>query len=65
MSFLYSIKNQSKKNPLIMGVLNVTEDSFFDGGKYFKHENAIEQAERLIIAGADIIDVGGESTKLC
>jgi len=57
------IKNQSKKNPLIMGVLNVTEDSFFDGGKYFKHENAIKQAERLIIAGADIIDVGGESTR--
>ena len=57
------LKNLSKKNPLIMGILNVTEDSFFDGGKYFKQRNALAQAEKLIEAGADIIDVGGESTR--
>ncbi len=52
-----------KKNPLIMGILNITEDSFFDGGKFFKYKNALLQAEKLINAGADIIDIGGESTK--
>ena len=52
-----------KKNPLIMGILNVTEDSFFDGGKYFKQKDALVQAEKLITSGADIIDVGGESTR--
>jgi len=57
------LKIPSKKNPLIMGILNVTEDSFFDGGKYFKQENALAQAEKLILAGADIVDVGGESTR--
>ena len=46
-----------------MGILNVTKDSFFDGGKYFKQEHALAQAEKLIVAGADIIDIGGESTR--
>lgn len=57
------INHPSKKNPLIMGILNVTEDSFFDGGKFFKQENALAQAEKLIDSGADIIDIGGESTR--
>ena len=57
------LKDPSKKNPLIMGILNVTEDSFYDGGQFFKQENALAQAEKLILAGADIIDVGGESTR--
>lgn len=47
----------------IMGILNVTPDSFSDGGKYFSIENAITHAEKLIKDGADIIDVGGESTR--
>ena len=46
-----------------MGILNVTEDSFYDGGQFFKQENALAQAEKLILAGADIIDIGGESTR--
>lgn len=47
----------------IMGILNVTPDSFSDGGKYNSVETALEQAQRLIKEGADIIDVGGESTR--
>ena len=48
---------------LIMGVVNVTPDSFSDGGKYFDHAAAVAHAEELILEGADIIDVGGESTR--
>lgn len=49
--------------PLIMGILNITPDSFSDGGKFFNFENACLHAEKLIKDGADIIDVGGESTR--
>ncbi len=48
---------------LVMGILNVTPDSFFDGGKYLLRDNAIEQFKKLIKEGADIIDIGGESTR--
>ncbi len=47
----------------IMGALNVTPDSFSDGGKFFKLEDAIRQGMRMAEEGADIIDVGGESTR--
>jgi dihydropteroate synthase len=47
----------------IMGVLNVTPDSFSDGGRFFSPEAALEQAEKLIGDGADILDIGGESTR--
>lgn len=47
----------------IMGVLNVTPDSFSDGGRYFDHSQALAQARRLVDEGADIIDIGGESTR--
>lgn len=47
----------------IMGVLNVTPDSFSDGGKYFNREIAVEHALQMAADGADIIDVGGESTR--
>ncbi len=47
----------------IMGILNVTPDSFSDGGLYFEKEKAVEHGLRLISEGADIIDVGGESTR--
>lgn len=49
--------------PLIMGVLNVTPDSFSDAGRFAGRENAIAHAHRLVADGADIIDVGGESTR--
>lgn len=48
---------------LIMGVLNVTPDSFSDGGQFYTPEHALARAEELIEEGADIIDVGGESTR--
>jgi dihydropteroate synthase len=50
-------------SPLVMGILNITPDSFYDGGRYYKIENAMTQALQMIEDGADIIDVGGESTK--
>lgn len=49
--------------PLVMAILNVTPDSFSDGGKFFSVENALQQAEKLIEEGADILDIGGESTR--
>jgi dihydropteroate synthase len=52
-----------KKRPLVMGVLNVTPDSFSDGGKFIEPAQAIEHARRLAAEGADIIDIGGESTR--
>src|SRR5207248_6124940 len=47
----------------IMGVLNVTPDSFSDGGRFFQSSQALAQARKMIAAGADIIDIGGESTR--
>jgi dihydropteroate synthase len=49
--------------PQIMGILNVTKDSFSDGGLYLNPENAKQQAQKMIEAGASIIDIGGESTR--
>ncbi len=46
-----------------MAILNLTPDSFSDGGKFFSIENALKQAEKLIEEGADILDIGGESTR--
>jgi dihydropteroate synthase len=46
-----------------MGILNVTPDSFSDGGQWFEHERAIMRAHEMIAEGADIVDVGGESTR--
>ena len=48
---------------LIMGILNVTPDSFSDGGQFFTLDSALDHAEQMISEGADIIDVGGESTR--
>lgn len=48
---------------LVMGILNVTPDSFSDGGRYQSLEFAVERAERMIRDGVDIIDIGGESTR--
>ena len=49
--------------PAVMGVLNVTPDSFSDGGRFFLPERALAQAHRMIAEGADIIDIGAESTR--
>src|SRR5580698_2828701 len=52
-----------KKRPLVMGVINVTPDSFSDGGCFLEPAAAIAQAERLVAEGADILDIGAESTR--
>ena len=49
--------------PLVLGILNVTPDSFSDGGAFFSQPAALAQAARLIEEGADLIDIGGESTR--
>lgn len=49
--------------PLIMGILNVTPDSFSDGGRYLVLDQSLRQAERLLAEGAAILDIGGESTR--
>lgn len=53
----------SLERPLVMGILNVTPDSFSDGGAYLLAGEALKQAEQMIADGVDIIDVGGESTR--
>ncbi len=59
----YDFSLDFDKKTYIMGVLNVTPDSFSDGGLFFNEKKAIEHAIRLIEDGADIIDIGGESTR--
>ena len=53
----------SEDRPLVMGVLNVTPDSFSDGGQWFEKEQAIMRGHEMIAEGVDIVDVGGESTR--
>lgn len=52
-----------KNNTYIMGILNITPDSFSDGGKYINLDDALFGAEKMIAEGADILDIGGESTR--
>ncbi len=52
-----------KDSPVLMGILNVTPDSFSDGGRYTNQHSAVQQALRMAEEGADIIDIGGESTR--
>jgi dihydropteroate synthase len=49
--------------PAVMGILNLTSDSFYDGGRYVRPEVALDRAAAMVTEGADIIDVGGESTR--
>lgn len=51
------------RRALVMGILNVTPDSFSDGGRYQGVDRALAQAERMVLEGADLLDVGGESTR--
>lgn len=50
-------------SPALMGIVNVTPDSFSDGGRYFSHDAAVRHGLELLGAGADILDIGGESTR--
>jgi len=53
----------SLDRPVILGIINVTPDSFSDGGKFFSPEQAVAQGLRLVEEGADVLDIGGESTR--
>lgn len=61
--FKFKDKTIETGETIICGILNVTPDSFSDGGKYFGLDKALKQAERLIGEGAEILDMGGESTR--
>lgn len=58
-----SRRGLSYEKTLVMGILNITPDSFSDGGKIFSPDNGLRIAEKMIAEGADILDVGGESTR--
>ncbi len=63
-SFYATLESATKRHQtLIMGILNITPDSFSDGGKFFSPDNAYDHAMRMIEEGADILDIGGESTR--
>src|SRR5690554_5301482 len=57
------LKLELGRHTRIMGILNVTPDSFSDGGKYNTIQAAVEQAKLMVADGADMIDIGGESTR--
>lgn len=57
------IINLEGKEQYVMGILNVTPDSFSDGGNYNNIETAVKRAKEMVEEGADIIDIGGESTR--
>jgi dihydropteroate synthase len=63
MAGIQSLLDRRPRRLVVMGVLNVTPDSFYDGGRYQHLDRALMQAERLVAEGAEIIDVGGESTR--
>ncbi|MER3403741.1 MAG: dihydropteroate synthase [Armatimonadota bacterium] len=60
---LKALNSHIGKRTLVMGILNITPDSFYDGGRYTALEQALARAEQMIAEGADLIDVGGESTR--
>ena len=51
------------EKPMIMGILNTTSDSFFDGGKYHTMDSALKRCEQMLTEGVDILDIGGQSTR--
>ena len=65
MSPAWQIRNRliNLDSPVIMGILNVTPDSFYDGGKYSDIDIAFKKAREIVKSGADIIDIGGESSR--
>lgn len=61
--YRFDLDDSANQLPVVMGILNVTPDSFSDGGRYQGLEFALGHAEELVLAGADMIDIGGESTR--
>ena len=63
MVYFAARKNEEMASCKVMGIVNVTPDSFSDGGKFNSPEEAIRRARNLVAEGAEIIDIGGESTR--
>lgn len=61
--FRFDLSGPLNKGPLVMGIVNVTPDSFSDGGQHLQRDAALAHAQQLIAEGADILDIGGESTR--
>ena len=57
------LTSHQTRRPIVMGVLNVTPDSFSDGGEFFSPDKALAQAQQMVAEGADVIDIGAESTR--
>ncbi|MCS7310387.1 MAG: dihydropteroate synthase, partial [Armatimonadetes bacterium] len=57
------LQQHLRERTVIMGILNVTPDSFYDGGRYNQLDAAVQRALQMVEEGADIIDIGGESTR--
>ena len=62
-NFQFADKQLDFDTPVVMGILNVTPDSFSDGGQFTHLDKALRQAEQMVVDGAQIIDIGGESTR--
>jgi dihydropteroate synthase len=62
-TYSYAELAHSFPKPLVMGVLNITPDSFSDGGNYYLQQSALAHAHQMIAEGADLIDIGGESSR--
>jgi dihydropteroate synthase len=62
-NFRFDLSSPLNMGPLVMGIVNVTPDSFSDGGQHLQRDIALAHAQQLIAEGADIIDIGGESTR--
>ena len=62
-SFRFDLSGSPNKGPLVMGIVNVTPDSFSDGGLHLQRDAALVHAQQLIAEGADVLDIGGESTR--
>ncbi|PIE88262.1 MAG: dihydropteroate synthase [Bacteroidetes bacterium] len=62
-AFITRVKQEEETNPLIMGILNLTPDSFYDGGSYLSEREYLPRVEQMLSEGADIIDLGAVSTR--
>src|ERR1051325_9006922 len=63
MNWLHATGGIALDRPIILGILNVTPDSFSDGGRFFSVEDALAEGVRMVEEGADVLDIGGQSTR--
>lgn len=63
LNHIHRLQQTVRQRTVVMGILNVTPDSFYDGGRYTQTETAVQRALQMVEEGADILDIGGESTR--